>query len=134
LSSAYRVSIGRVNNPKNAWLYNTHHGGGCLTESGRLDGTFDCRGNVTGRHDDPDETDARPVFPGAGKVHPASAAANKAINTLKLPDQCILVALIRKGALILPKGETVLQEADEVLALVKSTELTEFNAVLARAQ
>jgi trk system potassium uptake protein len=68
------------------------------------------------------------------KVHPSSAAVNKPISLLKLPDQCVLVAVIRKGTLLLPKGDTVLQEADEVLALVKSTELSQFNALLARAQ
>jgi trk system potassium uptake protein TrkA len=54
------------------------------------------------------------------KVHPDAVAAGKAIRTLSLPQECVITAIIRKGELIIPRGDTVLQPADEVLAVVHS--------------
>ncbi|MHB1357187.1 MAG: potassium channel family protein [Anaerolineae bacterium] len=126
--------IGRVNNPKNAWLYDSKMGvdvslsqadlmAHLIAEEMSLGDMMTLMKLIRGQFSLVQE-----------KVHPSSTAVNKPISALKLPDQCVLVAVVRKGALVLPKGETVLQEADEVLALVKSTELTQFNALLARAQ
>ena len=126
--------IGRVNNPKNAWLYNPTMGVDVSLSQADLMAHLIAEEMSLG-----DMMTLMKLMRGQfslvqEKVHPASAAANKPISALKLPDQCVLVAVIRKGTLLLPKGETVLQEADEVLALVKSSELTQFNALLARAQ
>ena len=126
--------IGRVNNPKNAWLYNPTMGVDVSLSQADLMAHLIAEEMSLG-----DMMTLMKLMRGQfslvqEKVHPASAAVNKLISTLKLPDQCVLVAIIRKGTLLLPKGETVLQEADEVLALVKSSELTQFNALLARAQ
>ena len=125
--------IGRVNNPKNAWLYNPTMGVDVSLSQADLMAHLIAEEMSLG-----DMMTLMKLMRGQfslvqEKVHPASAAVNKPISALKLPDQCVLVAVIRKGTLLLPKGETVLQEADEVLALVKSTELAEFNALLARA-
>lgn len=126
--------IGRVNNPKNAWLYNPTMGVDVslsqadlmvhlIAEEMSLGDMMTLMKLMRGQFSLVQE-----------KVHPASAAVDKLVRALKLPEQCVLVAIIRKGTLLLPKGDTALQEADEVLALVKSTELAEFNALLARAQ
>lgn len=127
-------TIGRVNNPKNAWLYNPTMGVDVSLSQADLMAHLIAEEMSLG-----DMMTLMKLMRGQfslvqEKVHPESAVTNKPISALKLPDQCVLVAVIRKGTLLLPKGETVLQEADEVLALVKSTELTEFNALLARAQ
>lgn len=45
-------------------------------------------------------------------------AANTAIRDLPLPDQCLLAAIVRRGEMILPRGTTVLQAGDDVLAIV----------------
>ncbi len=47
-----------------------------------------------------------------------SEAAGAAIKDLPLPDQCLLAAIIRRGEMILPRGTTVLQPGDDVLAIV----------------
>lgn len=64
------------------------------------------------------------------KVHPASAASGKAIQDLPLPVECILAAVIRKGRLIIPHGDTVLQPADEVLAVVHVSQAAQLAAIL----
>ncbi|MCE5259038.1 MAG: TrkA family potassium uptake protein [Chloroflexi bacterium] len=124
--------IGRVNNPKNAWLYNPTMGvdvalsqadlmAHLIAEEMSLGDMMTLMKLMRGQYSLVQE-----------KVHPASQAINQAIKALVLPDNCVLVAIIRKGQLLLPKGDTVLIEADEVLALVHSTEIAQFNQLLAR--
>lgn len=64
------------------------------------------------------------------KVHPTAVAADKALRDLKLPDRCVLAAVIRKGQLILPRGDVVLQPADEIVALVHASQLAQLAGLL----
>ena len=43
------------------------------------------------------------------KVHPQAAGVRQGHRRLKLPPECVLVAIIRKGELIIPRGDVVLQ-------------------------
>jgi trk system potassium uptake protein TrkA len=67
------------------------------------------------------------------KVHPNSVANGKAVRDLKVPPRCVLAAIIRKGEMIVPRGDTVLQTADEVLAVVHSNEKPQLAAILGPA-
>ena len=51
-----------------------------------------------------------------------------------LPPQCVLAAIIRKGELIIPKGDVLLQPADEVIALVHSSEAAALASLLGPVQ
>jgi trk system potassium uptake protein TrkA len=64
------------------------------------------------------------------KVHPTAIAAGKAVRDLGLPDECVLVAVIRKGELFIPHGDMALQPADEVLVLVHASKVGQLAAVL----
>ncbi|MFH1147558.1 MAG: NAD-binding protein [Pseudomonadota bacterium] len=64
------------------------------------------------------------------RVHPEAPAVSRAIMDLKLPQECVLVAVIRDGKIIIPHGNTVLRPEDEVLALVNSARLPDLQAVL----
>jgi len=64
------------------------------------------------------------------KVHPTSIANGKAVRDLNVPPRCVLAAIIRKGELIVPRGDMVLQAADEVLAVVHSGEKPQLAAIL----
>jgi len=66
------------------------------------------------------------------KVDPASFAVGKALKDLDIPAQCTVAAIIRKGELIIPRGELVLQPVDEVLAVVHEAYLPELAAILGR--
>lgn len=66
------------------------------------------------------------------KVHPASGAAGRTVEELGFPSDCALAAVIRKGELLIPHGETVLQQSDEVIAVVHRDALSRFSAILAR--
>jgi trk system potassium uptake protein TrkA len=66
------------------------------------------------------------------KVHPTALAAGKAVRDLNLPAECVLAAIIRKGVLVIPRGDTVLQPADEVLAVVHASQLSQLAVLLGR--
>ncbi len=51
---------------------------------------------------------------------PSSPAADKTIVELDVPRDASIVALVRQRRLLVPRGDTVLQVGDEVLALVTS--------------
>ncbi|HBD09064.1 MAG TPA: potassium transporter TrkA [Syntrophobacteraceae bacterium] len=48
-----------------------------------------------------------------------SSAAGKKVSELMLIKEIVLVAVFRKGEVLLPRGDTVLEANDEILALVK---------------
>ena len=66
------------------------------------------------------------------KVHPDSVAVGKTVDELNLPIECVLVAAIRDGHLLIPRGDTVLQATDEVLMLVHQSALKQIGAKLGR--
>jgi trk system potassium uptake protein len=51
------------------------------------------------------------------KIPPNALAIGVAIKDLKLPEHCVIAAIIRKGEVIVPRGITVFAEGDEVLAV-----------------
>jgi trk system potassium uptake protein TrkA len=63
-------------------------------------------------------------------IQPDAPAAGKEIKSLPLPEACVLTAVIRRGQLLIPRGNTVLQPGDEVLAVVHSTALNALSALL----
>jgi trk system potassium uptake protein TrkA len=64
------------------------------------------------------------------KVHPSSVAAGKAIRDLNLPAESAVTAVIRKGKLLIPRGDLVFQANDEVLALVHFSRLSQLADIL----
>ena len=64
------------------------------------------------------------------KVHPLSPATGHNLRELQIPSECVIVAIIRKGDLLIPHGDTTLQPADEVLALVHASDLKQLALLL----
>jgi trk system potassium uptake protein TrkA len=64
------------------------------------------------------------------KIHEQAAVVGKSLRELSLDNECVLVAVLRKGQLIIPRGDTVLQPVDEVIALVHSTKMGKLAALL----
>lgn len=126
--------IGRVNNPKNAWLYNQTMGVDVALSQADLMAHLIAEEMTLG-----DMMTLLQLMRGQfslvqEKVHPASIAYGKTVSELQIPANCVLVAIIRKGELKLPKADTVLQEADEVLAIVKPAEAAQFSRLLAHPE
>ncbi len=125
--------IARVNNPKNAWLYTPEMGvdvglnqadllAHLIVEEMSLGDMMTLLKLRKGLYSLVEE-----------KVHPDSAANGKAVRDLTIPKKCVLAAIIRKGELIVPHGDTVLQSADEIVALVHSEELFQLDELLGSA-
>ncbi len=125
--------IARVNHPKNAWLFSPEMGvdvalneadmmGHLVAEEMSLGDMMTLLKLRKGQYALVEE-----------KVHPLAVASGQSIRELMLPPQCVLAAIIRKGELIIPKGDVTLQPADEVIALVHSSEAAALASLLGRA-
>lgn len=122
--------IARVNSPKNAWLFTPEMGvdvalnqadilARLVAEEMSLGDMMTLLKLRKGEYSLIEE-----------KVHPFSPAANKSLRELQLPNECVVVAIIRQNQLLIPHGDTILQPADEVLALVHTSTLSQLAALL----
>lgn len=65
-------------------------------------------------------------------VHPDSPAANQEVRSLSLPPDSIFVAVRRHDRTLIPRGDTVLQPGDRVIALTDRERLGELEKVFSR--
>jgi trk system potassium uptake protein TrkA len=125
-----RRVIARVNNPKNAWLFTPDMGvdvalnqadlmAHLVAEEMSLGDMMTLLKFRKGQYALVEE-----------KVHPMALAVGKAIRDLMLPSRCVLAAILRKGELIIPKGDVTLQPADEIIALVHSDDTSALASLL----
>ena len=124
--------IARVNSPKNAWLYTPEMGvdvglnqadllAHLIVEEMSLGDMMTLLKLRKGLYSLVEE-----------KVHPNSLANGKAIQDLSFPQRCALAAIIRNGELTIPRGDVVLQPADEILAVIHSDEIPQLASLLGR--
>ena len=123
-------TIARVNNPANAWLYNEVMGVDVALNQAELMAHLILEEMSLG-----DMMTLLKLRRGAyslveEKVDPQAEAVGRRVADLALPEECVLTALFRGGRLLLPKGETVLQPADEVVAIVASAQVDRLAAIL----
>jgi trk system potassium uptake protein len=124
--------IARINNPKNAWLFTPEMGVDVALNQADLIGHLIMEEMTLG-----DMMVLLKLRKGQfsvieEKVHPQSIAAGKTLKELDLTESAktILLAIIRKGELIMPEQSTRLQPADELLALVQANHLEKLQAIL----
>jgi trk system potassium uptake protein TrkA len=124
--------IARVNNPKNAWLFNDEMGvdvalnqtdilAKLIAEEMSLGDMITLLKLRKGEYSIVEE-----------KVHPEAVVAGKTLKEIDLPSECVFAAILRKGSLIVPRGDTVLQPVDEVIALVHGSQLAQLAALLGK--
>jgi trk system potassium uptake protein TrkA len=123
-------TIARVNNPKNAWMFTPEMGVDVALNQADLIAHLIAEEMSLG-----DMMTLLKLHKGQyslveEKVDPTAIATGKAVRDLNLPAECILAAVIRKGQLLIPRGDTVLQPADEVLAVVHASQLARLAALL----
>ncbi len=112
-----RRTIARVNNPRNAWLFNKmFHVDVDLNQAEILSKMIQeemsmgdmmtllklRRGNYSLVEE---------------KIPEGARAVGMAIKDLRLPEHCVIAAVIRKGEVIVPRGVTIFDVDDEVLAI-----------------
>jgi trk system potassium uptake protein TrkA len=126
-------TIARVNNPRNVWMFTADMGVDVALNQADLMAPIIAEEMSLGEM-------MTLLTLGKGhyslveeKVHPTAAAAGKAIRDLNLPEECILVGVIREGELLIPHGNTVLKPNDMVIALANVSRMG-FLAALLGAQ
>ncbi|HLF01092.1 MAG TPA: TrkA family potassium uptake protein [Anaerolineales bacterium] len=66
------------------------------------------------------------------KIYPGAIAIGVALKDLKLPHNCTISGIIRQGEMILPRGPTILDAEDEIVALVDDEGAVELARLLGR--
>jgi trk system potassium uptake protein TrkA len=109
--------IARINNPRNAWLFDEKfHVDVALDQSEILSNLIaeemslgDMMTLLKLRRGEYSLVEE--------KIPAGAKAVGVAIKDLVLPDECVIAAIIRGGKVVVPRGITVLQQDDEVLAI-----------------
>lgn len=110
-------TIARVNNPRNAWLFDEKFNvdvavnqadllSRLIEEEMSLGDMMTLLKLRRGKYSLVEE-----------KIPATAKAVGVAIKDLMLPTDCVIAAIIRKGELVLPRGITKLEVDDEVLAI-----------------
>ncbi len=111
-------TIVRINHPKNAWMFNESMGvdvalnqadlmAAMIAEEMSLGDMITLHKLRKGKFDLVEE-----------KIAPNAIAIGKKLKELKLPSQCTIAAILRKGELLIPHGDVELQAADEIIAVI----------------
>ncbi len=110
--------IARVNHPKNAWLFNENWGVDVSTSTPHLITALVEEAVSVGhlvRILQFEGGQARLV---EVRLAEESPAVDKAVKDLEVPRDSTLVAIVRDGHVIMPRGDSVFAAGDEVLAMV----------------
>ena len=126
--------IARVNNPKNAWMFTTDMGVDVALNQAELIGRLILEEMSLG-----DMITLLKLRKGQysiveEKVDPKSIMVGKQISKIKIPDQCVLIALLRRDGMVIPHGNVEIKQADEVIALAHSSQLDELAQLMGPAE
>jgi trk system potassium uptake protein len=110
-------TIARVNDPRNAWLFDQkfyvdvalNHSevmAGLIEEEMSLGDMMTLLKLRRGEYSLVEE-----------KIAEGATVIGKAIKDLSLPENCVIAGIIRRGKVVIPKGNTIFEINDEVLAI-----------------
>ncbi|MCL4559058.1 MAG: TrkA family potassium uptake protein [Chloroflexi bacterium] len=118
-----RRTIARVNNPKNAWMFTADMGVDVALNQADLMGHMIAEEMSLG-----DMMTLLKLRRGQfslveEKVAPNALVVGKSVGELNLPAGCVFAAILRKDQLIIPQADVVLQPADEILAVLQTSQV-----------
>lgn len=110
-------TIARVNNPRAAWLFddkfhvdvsfsNAEVMASLIIEEMSMGDMMTLLKLRRGRYSLVEE-----------KIPPNARVLGQAIKDIRLPEQCVIAAIIRHGEIVVPRGATIFEAEDEVLAV-----------------
>lgn len=123
-------TLARVNIPRHAWMFTPDLGVDVALNQAEVMGHLIGEGASTG-----DMLTLLKLGGGRYSLIEAEVAAGapavgKALTALALPLECVLVGVLRQAELLLPRGPTVLQAGDRVLALAGQDHSEELRLLL----
>jgi trk system potassium uptake protein TrkA len=117
--------IARINNPKNEWLFTPKMGVDiAISHSALLARII---------HEELSMGDLVPLLKLNGgqislaevTVPPSATVIGRRVDGLQLPPECVLATLVRKSALLIPRGDTTIEAGDKIIALVRTDQQAE---------
>src|SRR5690349_18280708 len=126
--------IARINNSKNAWLFTPEMGVDVALNQAEILAKLTVEEMSIG-----DMMTMLKIRRGKyslveEKIAPTATARGQALKDLALPNNCVLSGIIRHGEMIMPRGTTVLEAGDEILALVDDAARGQLAILLGRSQ
>ena len=125
--------IARINNSKNAWLFTPEMGVDVSLNQAEILARLSAEEMSIG-----DMMTLLKLRRGKYslvevKIAPGADAVGVAIKNLLLPPSCIISGIIRDSEIVLPRGITILEEGDEILALVDTAAREQLERILGRS-
>jgi len=125
--------IARINNPRNAWLFNEQFHVDVALNSAEILASLieeemslgDMMALLKLRRGEYSLVEE--------KIPKEAKAVGVAIKDLDLPEECVIAAIIRDGKVVVPRGVTRLQVGDEVLAVTNPGGLEKLSRLFAPA-
>lgn len=125
-------TIARVNNPRTAWLFtDAFHVDVALNQAAILASLIEEEMSLgdmmtllklrRGQYSLVEE-----------KIPPGARILGVPLKDLRLPEQCVIAAIIRHGQIVIPRGGTEFEAGDEVLAVVGPQAIDALAALFAR--
>ena len=127
-----RRVIGRVNNPRNAWLFTPEFGVDVALNQADIMAKLIEEEMSLGDMMTMLKLRRRKFSLVEEKIFPGARAVSVAVKDLQLPPNCIISGIIRHGEIVIPRGVTTLEEGDEILALVDDSARPQLEKLLGR--
>lgn len=126
--------IARINNSKNAWLFTAEMGVDVALNQAEILAKLTAEEMSIG-----DMMTILKIRRGEysiveEKIAPNAPASGRALKDIPFPHNCVISGIIRHGKIVMPRGTTVLEEGDEILALVDDSARTQLEKILGRPE
>jgi trk system potassium uptake protein TrkA len=122
--------IARVNNPKNAWMFNAEMGVDVALNQADILARLIAEEMSLGDMMTLLKLRRGQISVVEEKLRPTSKAINVPLKELPLPDDCTIAAVIRNGKVLIPRGAMRFEAGDEALAVVNDVSLAVLKELL----
>ncbi|SHO52746.1 potassium channel family protein [Desulfopila aestuarii] len=112
--------VARINNPQNGWLFTKDMGVDVAVDQAEIISRLVQEEITLGEMVTLLKMRRGRLTLTEQRIAPSSWAVGKKVSELQLPDGIVLVAIFRPGEVLVPRGNTVLEAEDEVLALANA--------------
>jgi len=121
--------VARVNNPQNAWLFNSGMGVDAALNQADLMAhlvveEMDLKNIMTLMKLNKGDNSIFQI-----KANSSSVVIGKQVQNIRLPEKTLLISIFRGNESIIPNGKTVIQEGDEILVFADSDSQSKINSL-----